>query len=199
MYHPFIVGEKLYLRGIEKEDLSRNMFQWPNDSEVTHYMVLGAIPNSGSIYCSWNTLEEEYEKLRKSEKDIVFAIVDKESDNVIGIVGLYDISWIPRHAELRIVIGEKDFWGNGYGTEAIKLVVNYAFDKLNLGKVYLGVNAEHKRAIKAYKNAGFIEEGILRKEQYRNSKYYDAVRMSILREEFYATRENDEGKKGNGI
>jgi len=191
MYHPFIIGEKLYLRGIGKEDLSGNMFQWPNDPEVTHYMVMGAIPNSGSIYCSWNTVEEEYEKLRKSEKDIVFAIVDKESDNVIGMVGLYDISWIPRHGELRIVIEEKDFWGKGYGTEATKLVVEYAFDKLNLNKVYLGVNAEHKRAIKVYKNAGFIEEGILRKEQYRNNKYYDAVRMSILRDEYHTKEKNE--------
>lgn len=197
MYHSFIVGKKLYLRGIEKEDLSGNMFQWPNDPEVTYYMIMGAIPNSGSIYCSWDALEEEYEKLRKSQKDVVFAIIDKESDNMIGVVGLYDISWIPRHTELRIVIGEKDFWGKGYGTEATKLVVDYAFDKLNLNKVYLGVNTEHKRAIKAYKNAGFIEEAILRKEQYRNSKYYDAVRMSILREEYYAKKENKERDKNS--
>ena len=189
MHHPYIVGKKLYLRGIEKEDLSGNMSQWPNDPEITHYMVMGAVPNSGVIYCSWNTLEEEYEQLRNSEKDVVFAIVDKESDKMIGIIGLYGISWIPRLAELRIVIGDKDFRGEGYGTEAIKLVVDYAFDKLNLNNVYLGVNAEHKRAIKAYKNAGFVEEGILRKVQYRNSKYYDAVRMSILREEYYAKRE----------
>ena len=195
MYQPFITGEKLYLRGLEKEDLAGNMSQWPNDPEITHYMVMGAVPNSGVIYCSWNTLEEEYEQLRKSEKDVVFAIVDKESDKMMGLVGLYDISWIPRLAELRIVIGEKDFWRKGYGTEAIKLVVDYAFDKLNLNKVYLGVNAEHKRAIKAYKNAGFIEEGILRKEQYRNSKYYDAVRMSILRKEYYAKSENKEGMR----
>ena len=192
MHHPFIIGKRLYLRGLEKDDLLGNMLQWPNDSEITHYMVMGAVPNSGVIYCSWKSLEEEFEQLRNSKENIVFAIVDKESDKMIGIVGLYDISWIPRHAELRIVIGEKDFWGKGYGVEAIKLVVDYAFDKLNLNKVYLGVNAEHKRAIEAYKNAGFIEEGILRKEQYRNSKYYDAVRMSILREEFYGKSEKKE-------
>ena len=192
MHRPYIIGKKIYLRGIEKDDLSGNMSQWPNDPEITHYMVMGAVPNSGVIYCSWNTLEEEYEQLRQSENDVVFAIVDKESDKLMGIIGLYGISWIPRLAELRIVIGEKDYWGKGYGTEAIKLVVEYAFDKLNLNNVYLGANAEHKRAIKAYKNAGFVEEGILRKVQYRNSKYYDAVRMSILREEYYAKRENKE-------
>mgnify|MGYP001173869309 CR=1 FL=1 len=198
MHHPYIVGKRLYLRGIEKEDLLGTMFQWPNDPEITHYMVMGAVPNAGSIYCSWNSLEEEYEKLRKSETDIVFAIVDKESDTMIGVIGLYDLSWIPRRAELRIVIGETDFWGKGYGTEATKLVVEYAFEKLNLNKVYLGVNAEHKRAIKVYRTAGFIEEGILRKEQYRNGNYYDVVRLSILREEYYAKRE-DEGKHKSGI
>ena len=192
MHHPYIIGKKIYLRGIEKEDISGNMSQWSNDPEITHYMVMGAVPNSGVIYCSWNTLEEEYEQLKNSDKDIVFAIVDKESDKIIGIIGLYGISWIPRLAELRIVIGDKDYWGKGYGTEAIKLVVDYAFDKLNLNNVYLGVNAEHKGAIKAYKNAGFVEEGILRKVQYRNSKYYDAVRMSILREEYYAKKEDKE-------
>lgn len=186
MHHPFIVGKRLYLRGIEKKDLSGNIFQWPNDSEVTYYMVMGAIPNSGSLYCSQNTLEEEYEKLRKNQKDIVFAIVDKKSDNMIGVAGLYDIRWIPRLADFRILIGEKDFWGKGYGTEATKLVVAYAFDKLNLNKVCLGVNIENKRAIKIYRNAGFIEEGVLKKEQYRNGRYYDVIKMRILRKEYFA-------------
>ena len=92
MKHPFIVGKKLYLRGIEEDDLSGNMSQWPNDPKVTHYMVMGAVPNSGSIYCSQNSLEEEYERLRKSKEDIVFAIIDKKSDTLIGVTGLYDIN-----------------------------------------------------------------------------------------------------------
>ena len=66
MYHPFIVGKKLYLRGIEREDLSGNMSQWVNDSEVTKYMVMGLFPNSGVIYCSTRTLEEEYDDNRAS-------------------------------------------------------------------------------------------------------------------------------------
>jgi RimJ/RimL family protein N-acetyltransferase len=184
MHHPYIIGKKLYLRGIEKEDLSGNMIQWPNDPEVTYYMVMGAIPNGGPIYCSWDSAEEEYEILKKSNKDILFAIVDKKSDEMIGLVGLYDISWIPRHAELRIVIGEKDFWNKGYGTEATKLVIKYGFEKLNLNKVYLGVNAEDRRAVKAYQKAGFLKEGKLRQHVYRNSKYYDIIKMSVLKEEY---------------
>ena len=185
MYHPFIVGKKLYLRGIEREDLSGNMSQWVNDSEVTKYMVMGLFPNSGVIYCSTRTLEEEYDELLKSKNNVVFAIVDKKSDKMIGIVGLYEINWIARNAELRIVIGEKNFWGKDYGTAAVKLVVEYGFEKLNLNNVYLGVNTEDKRANKCYIKAGFTLEGTLRHYHFRNGKYYDANRYSILRDEYY--------------
>jgi len=179
MYHPFIAGEKIYLRGLEKSDLTGNMFQWANDSEVTYYMFMGAMPNTIEL------LEEEYEQLVKSKNDVVFAVIEKETDIHVGNVGLYVINWITRSAEFRIIIGEKEYWKKGYGTEATKLTVDYGFGKLNLNKVWLGVNAAHKDAIKAYEKAGFVHEGILRQEIYRNGEYYDAVRMSILREGYF--------------
>jgi len=183
MYHPFIEGKKIYLRGLEKNDLVGNMFQWANDPEVTYYMFMGAMPNSMEL------LEEEYEQLTKSRNDVVFAVVEKDTDLHIGNVGLYVINWISRAAEFRIIIGEKEYWNKGYGTEATKLTVQYGFEKLNLNKVWLGVNAEYKGAIKAYENAGFVHEGILRQEIYRNGKYYDAARMSILGDEYFALKE----------
>lgn len=183
MHHPFITGEKIYLRGLEKDDLKENMFQWANDSEVTHYMFMGATPNSMEL------LEEEYEQLIRSKNDVVFACIERETDIHIGNVGLYIIDWISRSAESRIIIGEKEYWNKGYGTEATKLSIGYGFEKLNLNKVWLGVNAEHIGAIKAYENAGFVHEGVLRQEIYRNGKYYDAIRMSILRKEYFALKE----------
>lgn len=182
MHNPFIVGKKVYLRALEKSDLAGNMFQWANDSDVTHYMFMGAVPNT------MERLEEEYEPLSKSKNDVVFAVIDKETDIHIGNVGLYVINWISRAAEFRIIIGEKGYWNKGYGTEATKLTVEYAFEKLNLNKVWLGVNAEHKGAIRAYERAAFVNEGVLRQEIYRNGKYYDAVRMSIIREAYFARR-----------
>jgi ribosomal-protein-alanine N-acetyltransferase len=179
MKTPFIVGEKIYLRGLEKKDLADNLFNWSNDSEVTYYMYTGLKPSNLDM------LEKEYDQLVHSDKDVVMAIVDKKTDAHIGNAGLYSINWLYRSAEFRIIIGEKKFWGKGYGTEATKLVIDYGFDKLNLNKLWLGVNADNAAAVKSYRNAGFVEEGVLRQEIYRNSKYYDAVRMSILREEFY--------------
>lgn len=182
MKTPFIVGDKLYLRGLEKEDLLGNMFNWANDSEVTLYMYMGLKPNSKEL------MAQEYDRTIHSEKDIAFAIVDKKTDAHIGNIGLYVINWLYRSAEYRIVIGEKDFWKKGYGAEAAKLVIDYGFNKLNLNKIWLGVNSENKAAVKSYKAAGFVEEGVLRQEIYRNGRYYDAIRMSILREEFYAKK-----------
>jgi len=182
MKTPFISGEKLYLRGLEKDDLNGNMFDWAHDSEVTHYMYMGLMPNSLDL------MTEEYDRLVRSDKDVVFAIVDKKTDAHIGNVGLYAINWLYRSAEYRIVIGEKDYWNKGYGTEAAALVIDYGFNKLNLNKIWLGVNEENPGAVKSYIKAGFQKEGVLREEIYRNGKYYNAVRMSILRDEFYGKK-----------
>lgn len=179
MQSHFMTGEKLYLRGLKKEDLRGNMFNWGNDCEVTHYMFMGLVPNNIEL------MEEEHDKLIHSEKDIVFAIIDKKSDTHIGNVGLYTINWVTHSAEYRIIIGEKEFWNKGYGTEAANLILHYGFNKLNLNKVWLGVNADNKAAVKAYEKSGFIREGALREEIYRNGKYYDAIRMSVLRREFH--------------
>ncbi len=182
MYHPFIVGKKLYLRGLERADLSKNMFQWANDPEVTHFMFMGLKPNT------MEALEAEYDTLIKSEKDIVFAIVDKKTGQHIGNAGLYVINWVSRSAEYRIIIGEKKFWGKGYGQEAASLILRYGFDKLNLNRIWLGVNASNKAGAACYRKAGFRDEGVLRQEIYRNGQYYDAIRMSVLRKEFYGKK-----------
>jgi len=182
MNHPFMVGRKLYLRGLERSDLGKNMFQWANDSEVTHYMFMGSRPNSMELS------EEEYDKLIRSQNDIVFAIVDRKTNEHIGNAGLYTINWISHAAEYRIIIGEKKFWSKGCGQETAKLIIDYGFQKLNLNKIWLGVNAENIAGVKSYEKSGFRREGVLRQEIYRNGKYYDAIRMSILRKEFYGKK-----------
>lgn len=179
MYHPFIVGNGIYLRGVERADLSGPFFQWANDEATTRYLFMGARPNVAE------NLEEWFDDVRHSSTEIVFMIVDSETDTPIGFAGLHRIEWISRTAEYRVFIGDADYRGIGLGTQVAKLLVRYGFEKLNLNKVWLGVNAEHSAAIGSYSKAGFAHEGVLRAEIYRNSRYYDAVRMSILRDEYY--------------
>lgn len=176
----FIDGEHIKLGRIQEGHL-RELQQWVSDSEITHYMTMGMKPDGGVIYCSWDSVEEEYERLKRSKTDVVFGIF--LDDCIIGIVGLYDISWIPRNAELRIVIGRRQYLGAGYGTEAVRLIVKYGFEKLNLHRIYLGCNASDERANRCYLNAGFTKEGVKRDNSFRNGVYYDANMYAIVREE----------------
>lgn len=180
MRHPFLTGNRIYLRGIEKEDLSGRFFEWANDKEVTQFLYMGAFPNN------LENLEKMFEDIKKNDTDIAFMIVDKDTDREVGFCGFHRVLWVHKNAEYRIFLGEKDYWGKGYGREATKMMLRYGFELLNLNRVWLGVNSEHKRAVNSYRKCGFVDEGVLRQDIYRNSKYYDNLRMGILREEYYA-------------
>jgi RimJ/RimL family protein N-acetyltransferase len=179
MRHSFLKGKRIYLRGMEKNDLSGRFFDWANDKEVTRYLFMGIFPNNIA------NLEEWFDEARKSDKEINLMIVDKKTDKEIGFCGFHEIRWLHRSAEYRVFICEKEYWDKGYGREVAKLMLRYGFELLNFNKIYLGVNASHVRAVNSYLQSGFVKEGVLREEIYRNSRYHDAVRMSILRREYY--------------
>jgi RimJ/RimL family protein N-acetyltransferase len=178
----FLTGNLVSLRGLTREDLRGPMLYWSDDREVTRYLSRGAFPSSLDL------LERNYEAMIHSNTEIELAIVDRKTDSHIGITGLHSVSWINRSSEFRILIGEKDYWGKGYGTEATQLMVAYAFEVLNLHKVWLGVNSQNVGAIKSYEKVGFIKEGELRDEIFRNGRYYSAIRMSILQSEYQSVR-----------
>ena len=174
----FVDLGKIYLRGIKKEDYTEGLYNWANDDGVTHYMVTGLKPSIKE------SMEKLYNDIINNNAELVFTIVDKETDKAIGLVGLYSINLQVRSAEFRIIIGEKSFWGKGIGTECTKWIISYAFRSLNLNKVWLGVNEENLGAVKSYQKSGFVYEGKLRQEVYRNNQYYDIIRMSILKKEW---------------
>jgi ribosomal-protein-alanine N-acetyltransferase len=176
----FILGDKVYLRALTREDLRGPFLTWMDDEEVTRYM-----------FCRWRPtrieeIEAAYDRTIGSNADIEFAICCRSKDCIVGVSGLHDIHWLSRQAEFRIMIGDKSAWGRGYGVETAQLLVRYAFEKLNLNRVSLGVNSEDKRAIRCYEKVGFTDEGISREAVFRNNRYYDAVRMGILRRDYKA-------------
>ena len=182
LHHPYLLGTKIYLRGLERADITGNWFQWFNDQEVTRYMTNGAFPNSVE------GITRFYEHVVNSPNDAVFAIVDRSSNAHVGNIGIHRIDWINRVGEYGTVIGEKSAWGKGFGTEATELILAHAFCRLNLHKVFLGVHAEHAAAIRLYEKVGFVHEGRMRQEVYRDGRYYDKVLMGILQEEFLSRR-----------
>lgn len=178
MDSPYFSLEAVYLRGITREDFTSNLLNWSNDQEVTHYMYTGIRPGVPEA------MDKLYEQTASAQDEVVFTIVAKDSERAIGLSGLYAIKPQARHAEFRIIMGDKSYWGRGIGTAVTRQVVDYGFKSLNLNKVWLGVNRDNQRAFKSYEQVGFKQEGVLRDEIFRNGRYYDAVRMSVLASEW---------------
>ena len=176
MQNPFLVGEKLYLRPLERGDAAQ-LSTWINNREVTRFLKPHRPVNLQSQ-------EEFIEHSRKSTSDVVFGVVAKDNDRLIGCTGLHDFDQVNRHCFLGILIGDTTNWGKGYGTEAIRLVTKYAFESLNFNRVWLHVYDFNERGIKAYEKVGFKREGVLRQHTYREGRYHDVLSMAILRSDW---------------
>jgi len=181
-----IFGKRVRLRAIERDDIPR-FIKWFNDPDVREHLAL---------YRPLSLAQEEkwFEALAEREStDHLFAIETCEGVH-IGNLGLHGINWKDRSAELGIAIGEKDHWGQGYGTDAITTLLGYAFDELNLHRVFLRVNADNPRGIGCYEKCGFVHEGTLRHAVFTAGQYKDQHMMSILQTE-YAQPDDDDAKQ----
>ncbi|MEN6521034.1 MAG: GNAT family protein [Armatimonadota bacterium] len=174
---PCLVGERVYLRQIKKEDLIY-IHKWVNDPEIS-----GLIGQVGKM--SPEQVDEWFEKVEADNNRVWFAVVLKESDRIIGEAGLLRMFDEWRTTDLSMIIGEKAVWDQGYGTEAIILLLQYAFRNLNFHRVAIGVVGFNERALHFYKKVGFREEGLQRDGYYYDHSYYDFVMMSILDNEYW--------------
>ena len=176
MKTPFLIGERIYLRAFEPDDAAM-LKQFICDPEITRTLM---------AYRPY-TIQQELEfieKATKQENDIVLGIATKADDKLIGSVGLHRIDWRDRRCEFGIMIGAKEEWNKGFGTEATRLITRYAFETLNLNRVALRVYEHNARAMRAYEKAGFRKEGILRQDAFREGKYWDAIMMGVLRSDW---------------
>lgn len=174
-YFKKLVGDRIYLspRSVEDAEL---FTEWMNDFNTTDY-----------IGRSCKVIDVESEKIFLSEnlnKEASFAIINLENDQMIGTVSLEKINHIHRTGTLGIFIGDKNFRENGYGTEAIRLILEYGFKYLNLNNIDLKYLEFNHRAGRCYEKCGFKEYGKRSKCHFLNGKYYDEIFMQILADEF---------------
>jgi RimJ/RimL family protein N-acetyltransferase len=176
MKNAFLIGTKIYLRPLERED-AKQCAAWFNHPEITRTLL---------IYrpISLHGEEEFIDKALQSEHDLLLGIAIQGSDRLIGGTGLHQIDFKNRHAGFGIAIGDKEEWGKGYGTEATRQMIQHAFATLNLNRVWLHVFEYNQRGIRTYEKVGFRREGVLRQETYREGRYWDTIVMAILREEW---------------
>jgi RimJ/RimL family protein N-acetyltransferase len=175
----FLAGRAIDLVAPTRDDLALYR-RWLDDPKVTEFLEMGARPTrDADCEAFWRLASE-------AEDAIVFAIAERKGGRTVGTCGLYLIQWLARRAQFNILIGEPSAWDKGYGSEAARLILAYAFDVLNLNSVQLGVNADNARAVRSYEKVGFVREGVRRQFVYRNGRYYDSVMMSVLRDEYKA-------------
>lgn len=174
-----IVGDRLRLRAPERSDLPK-FVAWLNDREVTAGLTM-SLPISMAEEEAWF---EGMLSNPAAEHPMVIEIYQDEDWIMVGNCGFHTIDWRSRHAEVGIFIGDKSFWNQGYGTEAMRLLLRHGFHTLNLNRIALQVYETNQRAIRSYEKAGFVLEGRRRQAMFKDGQYVDILMMSVLRSEW---------------
>lgn len=181
MTNPFLIGDAIYLRAPE-----------PGDELVIATSENHPSPRETLFYALPSSLDQQFQKLQNLKNDphsVAFVICSKETDEILGQTFLTRIEWIGRTAIFYIAIAEESNWSKGYGGEATRMMVDYAFSTLNLNRVQLHVALNNEKGIRAYKRAGFIIEGTLREAMYLNNVYTDFYVMAILRKDWESLKQ----------
>lgn len=172
-------GTLVYLRPLEPAD-AETVHHWYEDSRIA--TLMGDPPRS----LAWR--RQRYDAGAADEGGTVyrFVICRLEDDTAVGRTDLFEIDRQHGSAAFGITIGDPAMWNRGYGTDAVRALVDFAFGQLRLERVWLDTDAHNVRAQAAYKKAGFVREGVLRHTFYQDGRWSDDVRMAMLRDEWEA-------------
>ncbi len=181
-----IEGRRIILRGREDEDATI-FHRWFNDPEITRFL--------GNPFpaLTMNQQRAIIQQFNDNANRRTYSIVLKDG-MLIGNCEMRMFDWTARTCEVGLVIGEKQYWGQGYGGEALELMLRIAFDGLNLHKVWLTCAAYNERGLRAYRRVGFREDGRLRDDRFIDGSYYDTVVMSILEHEWRAQQAGEQAQ-----
>jgi len=171
-------GDKARLVPVDKRVHMENALRWMNDPEVTQYLllVMGVTPG----------MEEQWmDRVQKRDVEYVWAIMDDQNRH-IGFTGLHGIDWRLRLATTGTVIGEKSAWGQGYGTDVMRIRTKFAFEILNLHRLQSEARIDNIASQRALEKVGYKREGTARKKLYYGGRWYDTILYAILDEDYFA-------------
>ncbi|WP_040952189.1 GNAT family N-acetyltransferase [Gorillibacterium massiliense] len=173
--HSLFCGQLVRLCASRPEDAAA-LALWSEDADYLRNLDTEfAIPRS----------VESFEKsIENSSNSLEFRLRTLEDDTLIGFVALFRMEWNNQCGKMAIGIGDPNFRGKGYGTDALRLILRYGFCELNLNRIGLDVISYNKRAIHAYQKVGFQVEGTMRESVLRDGQKFDRILMSILRNEY---------------
>lgn len=176
MNNAFLIGPRVYLRPLEREDAPR----------IAGYLNSPPVRRTLALYRPLTVAQEgaRLEAIAGSDKDVLLGVALRDGDTLVGVTGLHRLEFRNRNAEFGLFIGEPSLWGKGLGTEATRLMLDYGFGTLNLNRVWLQVYGHHAAAQRTYEKAGFRREGVQREQHYVEGHYVDGILMGLLRPEW---------------
>lgn len=175
----FLKGETIHLRALEEADLNNEYLQWLNDEEVCQFNSHAVFPNTQK------KMRAYFDSLQNQNTNIVFAIIYSETKKHIGNVSLQGINWVSRSGEFAILLGAKDYWGKGIASQAMTLVMEYGFKRLNLHRIYCGTLEGNMAMRKLASRLKMREEGIRRDAIFKNGQYHNIYEFGVTYNEFY--------------
>lgn len=170
-----IVNNTICLRAIEETDYIEYN-KWINDAETNYWR--GNYPPETQMQSKLQLQQWS----DKSNTQLCFAILTP-SKKLIGFIGLRGICSRSRRAEVWIYIGDKSEWGKGHGKSALDLLINYSFNELNLHRLWLECDPNHKSGVACYEKVGFVKEGIHRDGYFKRGRYHDTIVMGLINNE----------------
>ncbi|MBI3633423.1 MAG: GNAT family N-acetyltransferase [Candidatus Vogelbacteria bacterium] len=174
----FLKGKKVILRPMNKETDLDLCTKYINDPEVRQYLM-SYLPWTKDAEAKW------FDSLaQRSETDIVLAIEDIATGKYIGSMGLHRIDWKQGIATTGALIGDKDYWGKGYGTDAKMILLDYAFNALGLRKILSAVIDYNKRSLNYSLHCGYKIEGVRKKQIFRNGRFHDEILLAVFKKDW---------------
>lgn len=174
----FLAGERIYLRALEKGDLTATYEQWLNDPLVCRFNSHHRFPNYEE------NMRVYFQEIINDRRHLVLAIIDRATESHIGNVALHNIDQLNQTAEFAILIGNKTSWGKGIGFEAGQLIIHHGFGALNLYRVYCGTSQANIPMQRLAKKMGFKKEGVSRQAFYKDGQRNDILLYGLLRDEY---------------
>ena len=178
-----LTGKLVHLTREDPEVISKLEAEWHLNSEYCRLLDWDPARRF-SPYAVQKWIEKQYE----NPNDYFFTIRLLEDDRIVGGIGLDAVYWTHGDAFVGIGLGQKEDWGKGYGTDAMRIILRYAFTELNLRRVSLDVFEYNPRGVRSYEKAGFVIEGRVRGAVLRDGRRWDVIYMGILREEWLKTQ-----------
>jgi len=176
---PTLKGELINIRQLRRSD-AESITKHANDARVAKYLPM--LPHPYSLKDAHEYINSSFRKARK-KTCYYFGIELPESGEIIGGISLRNINLPDSNAETGYMLGRK-FWGRGYASEALQLVLRFAFVELDLHRVYAVVQETNKASIKMLERAGFTHESVMREANRMNNRWHDVYSYGILKDEF---------------